>query len=128
VSKKRGYDYTASNDDQPSTSAESSNTTVELESTRRLSSRTKKAIKYSELDEEVANSSSLSKTSGNNAEAAPAKTSNSKKANGADKRLAAVTNKTKNPKSTIISTKKTPNGDLVNGRAKVKPIHSGQYK
>jgi len=70
VSRKRVYDYNDSNDEQPSTAdvvvvaaAETSNATnatVELESTRRMSLRTKKAANYSEMDEEAASSPSTS--------------------------------------------------------------------
>jgi hypothetical protein len=69
VSRKRVYDYNDSNDEQLSAdvvvvaAAETSNATnatVELESTRRMSLRTKKAANYSEMDEEAASSPSTS--------------------------------------------------------------------
>jgi hypothetical protein len=150
VSRKRGYDYTASNDDQPSTSAESSKAaaaTTELEPTRRMSLRTKKAVNDSELDVEVvANSSLMSETGGNKAVAAPLTTSNNKKTNGAKKRAAAestekaaytVTDTPLAEKSTMLEEQCRIND---NGQAKkkqrhaaaagaqVRPISSVQYK
>jgi hypothetical protein len=121
VSRKRGYDYNESNDDQPSAAVaatDSSNAaneaaiaaaTAELESTRRTSSRTKKTATYSKMDEEVANSPASSETGGIKAvvaTAAPATTSNSKKANGADKQAASAksTEKTAAAAATVTTT------------------------
>ncbi len=67
VSRKRVYDHNKSNDEQPSAavvvvvaaaeSSKAANATVELESTRRMSLRTKKNVNYSLLNDELANSS-----------------------------------------------------------------------
>jgi hypothetical protein len=86
-SRKRSYDYNESNYERPSAAADRSNSagaTAELKSTRRMSLRTKNAVKYSEMDEEVASSSSMSEEetsspsmSETEAEAAPATTSKS---------------------------------------------------
>jgi hypothetical protein len=105
MSRKRSHDYNDINDEQPSDAAESSKATdgiAELESRRRTSLRTKNAVKYSEMDEEAANSSSLSETGGNKAEAAPATTSNSNLANGANKQAAAES--TEKATATVMTT------------------------
>jgi hypothetical protein len=137
VSRKRVYDNNESNDDQPSAAvvaaaAESESNkagcaTAELESTRMTSSKTL-AEKYSETDEEAANSASMSETFVNPA---------TSKANGAQKRAAVestekaaatVTTKTKILKSIISSTDTTPKSGPVTGRAYVKPVTKPKMK
>ena len=124
MSRKRSYDYNEDSDEEPSTgvvaaaeSSKAANATVELESTRRMSLRTKKNVNYSLLDEEVvANSPSMSETIVN-----PSATSISNLANGAEKRAAAESTEkatAKTPKSTSKSTNMSPYGNHVNGRAK----------
>ncbi len=110
MSRKRVHDHNESNDEQPSTAvvvvaaaetSKAAGATVELESTRPTSSKTKKGANYSEM--ELANSSSMSETGVNKALASPATTSNSNLANGAQKRAAAESTEkatAKTPKST----------------------------
>jgi hypothetical protein len=126
VSRKRVYDHNESNDEQPSAAvvvvaaAETSkeaNATVELESTRRMSSRTKKNVNYSLLDDELANSPSMSETGGD-----PPTSSNMIRSNGAEKRAAAESTEKATPKSTSKLTNMTPNGNHVNGRAQGQPV------
>ncbi len=144
MSRKRVYDHNESNDEQPSTAvvviaaaetSKAAGATVELESTRRMSLRTKKAAKYSEMDEEVvanSSSSSMSETGVNKALASPATTSNSNLENGAEKRAAAESIEkatAKTPKSTSKSTNMASNGNHVNvGRAQVKPVTKAKMK
>ena len=73
MSRKRVYDHNYINDEQPSAAvvvvvgaetSKAANANAELESTRRMSLRTKKNVNYSLLDDELANSSSMSETGG----------------------------------------------------------------